>query len=352
MVDKGLVLFVERDHRAKFDHYSRSLSQDVTSALLEHLSDIGSTESLKTAYSRYAELRPFMQYLAHAAATLSPARAIESLEELLQGSLANAQANTANESRLLRHVARRYFAEISEKSAGYLRASDSTGLGSFSFDELFARIGSDEVLRSGPAQILAQRQAGFTRLIDAIKWLPELDLGIGLGAGNMSSEAVSLVVQRWIDGESIPSLADSFPGIEAEDKIRAASKYVHSKVSQVISWGAHAYVRGWSMQSGQTELIASSEGAMLGAYIQFGVKTPEAAVASLLGVPRQFAEAFGAEYRECQGELTPERTPEFKQFVENADVPAWRRVTERTSLAQHVDASDVRSVVRQMQGLL
>ncbi len=352
MVDKGLVLFVEGAHRAKYDYYAQTLSQDVTSALLEHLSEIGSIDSLKVAYLKHPELRPFLQYLAHAAATLSPARALESLEELLQGSLANAQARSADDSRLLRQVARRYFAEIREKPAGYLRASDSTGLGSFSFDELFAKIRGDDVLRAGPTQLLALRQVGITRLVEALKWLPELDLGIGLGSGDMSAEAVGHVVQRWVDGVSIPNLADSFPGSGAADKIRAASRYVHSKVSQVISWGAHAYTRGWSLQSGQGAETGSSEGAMLGAYIQFGVSTPEAAVASLLGVPRQFAEAFGTEYRERAGKLTPERAPEFKRFVENADVLAWRSVTERTPLAEHVDAADVRSVVRQMQGLI
>lgn len=351
LADRGLIVFASERHQGKLEYYARALSQTVSSALLDHLGDIGRAQSLKQAYERHHELRPFLQYLAHAAATMTSSRALASLEELLQGSLANAQAPDADASRALRAVARRYLEEIREKTLGYLKVSDSTGLGSFSFDELYAKIRADAVLLAGPGELLDRKQEGLTHLVEALKWLPELDLAIGLGEGQMSAAKVGKVVQGWLDGASIPALSAEFPGEEYADRVRNAAKYLHSKVSQVIAWGAHAYTRGWSMQ-GDEALEVRPQDAMLGAYIQFGVSTPEAAVASLLGVPRQFAEAFGAEYRERRGAITPERASEFKEFVEVADANDWRKVAARTPLAGAVDPADLRAVVRQMQGLI
>jgi hypothetical protein len=90
---------------------------------------------------------------------------------------------------------------------------------------------------------------------------------------------------------------------------------------------------------------------MLPSYIQYGVHSPEAAVASLLGVPRQLAEPVAAAFRTTHGELAPEKASTFKEFVEKADVAVWRAAVLDSRLAAHLDPSDVRMMWRQMQGL-
>jgi helicase len=109
-------------------------------------------------------------------------------------------------------------------------------------------------------------------------------------------------------------------------------------------------MRGWSARkSGELQSIPPAD-AMLGAYIQYGVKTPEAALASLLGIPRQFAESFASIYRDKNGALVPEKATHFKDFVENADSDVWRAVSLRSNLANDVDPSDLRKVWHQMHG--
>jgi succinate dehydrogenase flavin-adding protein (antitoxin of CptAB toxin-antitoxin module) len=71
----------------------------------------------------------------------------------------------------------------------------------------------------------------------------------------------------------------------------------------------------------------------------------------LLGIPRQFAEPVGAEYRERFGALTPDTTSRFREFVESSDSDVWRRIVERSELAGDVDPEDVRYVWRKMSGL-
>lgn len=349
LIDQGLVIFANPEHEPYLDNYSEDLDLKVRSALLGVFQDVDYTDSLKNQYREHEALRPFIQYLAHAAATEGPARAIATLEELLQASLANVQVETVDDARAMRDLARRYLIEISNKSVGFLKAADTTGLSSFSFDELYAKIGDDPVLRQGPGAVLDAGEKGLFHLIDVLRYLPELGLGIGFGSGPMNVQAVAKVVQGWMEGRTVAELAEAFPGEDINTKVRNAGKYVYGTVSQTISWGAHAYMRGLNMADSARQSSILPEEAMLGAYIQFGVKTPEAAVASLLGIPRELAEGFGSEYRAAHGTLTPDRAPFFRSFVEDANTERWESVVERVGLS--INPEDVRMVWRQMQGL-
>ena len=208
LADKGLVVFVNGEHREQWQHYAETLSEGIQSALLDVLGQIGTETPLKEAYRIYPQLRPFFQYLVHAVATLGPNGARDALDELLQMSLANVQATQAIQSRQLRTLAQTYLGQIAGKPTGYLKTADATGLGSFSFDELYARIGSDRLLGAGPGAVLRAGSDGIARLIDALQWLPELDLGIGMGPGAMDVDAVARVVQGWMDGAPVHTIAN------------------------------------------------------------------------------------------------------------------------------------------------
>lgn len=350
LVEKGLVVFANKEHDEQLSNYSEHLSSPIKSALLTIINQIDPNAPLKEQYRLFEEVRPFIQYLAHAAASTSPSTALRNLEELLEQSLMVLQATPA-ESRRLRSLATAYLEHISDNSS-LLKTADVTGLGSFSFEELYAKIMGDPVLTAGPKRVAEARETGLVHLIDALKWLPELDLAIGKGLGEMDVEAVAKVVQGWIDGRQIHELSDEFPGEDDASKVRKTGKYLNSTVSQTLSWGAHAYLRGWAMSHTKNSDISdlNPAEAMLPAYIQYGVNTPEATVACLLGVAREFAVGFGAEYRRQHGELEPRQASLFKSFVYEADDEVWARVVLRSKIA-NVDPSDARIVFRQMQGV-
>jgi hypothetical protein len=231
-----------------------------------------------------------------------------------------------------------------------LKVADQTGLATFSFDELYARLRHDQILISGPREVLRRGEAGFEKLIEALRWLPELNLALGFGPGEMDVRVVAQVVNDWISGRQVHQLAGVFPGGDEITKRRKAAQYLYGVVSQTISWGTHAYVRGW-LVSGRAPQQLPPEDRMLPAYIAYGVHTPEAAVASLLGVPRPFAEAIGQQYREHKGRLTPENAAAFQTYVEAADNATWEGVVERAGV-RGVQPADIRAVFRQMQGIL
>lgn len=154
----------------------------------------------------------------------------------------------------------------------------------------------------------------------------------------MDAAAVARVAQAWMSGAPVHALAREFPGEDSAEQVRRAGRYVYSTVSQTLSWGAHAYARSWGLRATR-ELPAPER--MLPAYLQFGVSTPEAAVASLLGVPRPLAEAVGQVWREERGVLTPENAGELRRMVEGADEATWGRVLKRSPWADTLDASDL-----------
>jgi superfamily II DNA/RNA helicase len=350
LVDQGLVIFANQEHRPKWEKYAAHLSEPITSALLSVLASAMTQSSLKEAYRLFPQLRPFIQYLAHAAATLTPRGAIASLEEILEASFANATAADRSQRRALRDLAQRYLEQIAGKPAGYLKVSDTTGFSSFSFDEIFAKIPSDAVLSSGPGEVLRGGATTLAHLVKVLAWLPELNLALGLGSGNIDSDAVARVVAAWIEGKTVSEIASEFAG-EGADRVRRAGAYVFSTVSQTIAWGAHAYIRGWSLHNAGKVTAADPIGMMLPAYIQHGVHTPEAAVASLIGVPRLVAEPMATRFRQTEGALTPESAHHFKEFVEMANDAIWSEVVSQSKLAGRIGGRDVRSVWRKMRGL-
>lgn len=348
MVEQGLVVFADERHRQHLERYAADLRNVLSSALLAILPKLRTEVPLKEQYRDLPALRPFIQYLAHAAATSTPARAIANLEELIQQSLANQQVTTTAESQKLRNIARAYLQQLTVQQSGMVKAADQTGLATFNFNELYAKLRSDPVLRTGPREVMRQGEEGLHRLIEALQWIPELNLAIGFGAGNMNARAVAKVVQGWIEGQEVHELAPLFPGNDIATQRRNAARYVYGTVSQNISWGTHAYLRGWLMTGVPAD--QPPEDKMLPAYMQYGVHSPEAAIASLLGIPRPFAEAMGTLYRQGNGPLTPETTTRFKSYVESADERAWGSVIERSGVVG-VNAADIRVVLRQMQGL-
>jgi hypothetical protein len=273
MADKGLVVFVNQDHRSQWEGYADALSDDIRSALLDVLAKASEATTLKDAYR------------------------------------------------------------------------------TFSFDSLYAAIRHDALLQQGPGAVLANKADGIEHLIEALRWLPELNLGIGKGAGEMDTAAVARVVQGWMDGTSVQDLAIEFPGKGPDDRVRQAGVYVHSTIAMTVAWGAHAYLRGLGLSNSAVMDASTDEQQMLPAYIQYGVRTPEAAVAGLLGVPRQLAEAVGADYRDQHGRLDPKDAGRLKDHVERSDRADWSRILGRSTLAGRIDPGDVRLVWRQMQGL-
>jgi helicase len=91
LAEKGLVVFANPAHQKHLDRYSQELRNSLRSAMLMVLDALDPEGDLKQQYRDIKTIRPFIQYLAHAAATSSATEAIRNLEALLEQSLVNQQ---------------------------------------------------------------------------------------------------------------------------------------------------------------------------------------------------------------------------------------------------------------------
>jgi hypothetical protein len=344
--ERGIIVFANSNHRSHWERYTRYLSDTIESSMTEAVGRIRDEYSVKWIYKTNESLRPFIQYIGHSVARLGANATASDLERLVTASFAG---KTDHVGAALIRLARRYLAEVAGKGQSYMKVADQTGLASFSFDELYASILGDPVLSTGDIGALRE-PVGLKHLIDALAKLPELSLALDQGHGHIDTEAVANVVHKWINGATISVISEEFRGEDEADRVRAAGKYVFGQVSQTVSWGAHAYLRGRDMFSGETQQL-SDESRMLPAYIQYGVNTPASVLASILGVPRQLASRIAALYDERHGTLALTDGQKFKGFLEAGTVEMWKEAVDGTGLASLVSAEDLRMVWRNSQGL-
>jgi len=345
--ERGLIVFANTSHRNIWEHYTNNLSERIDSALDAVIEEINSADSLKWIYRKHEAIRPFLQYLSHASAIYGVRSTFGDLERLVEASLSGKSKKSKD---FLFALAKRYLGEIAEKNQNYLKVADKTGLGSYSFDELFYHIKNDSILMEGDPTIIRSPE-GLRHLVDALSKLPELSLALERGAGQIDTGLVAKIVHGWISGASISDLSSSFVGKTPADQIRAAGTYVFSKVSQTVSWGAHAYLKGRVVARGDSEESAGEE-LMLPAYIQYGVSKPEAVVASILGVPRALAMGVAEVYEDQNGRLSSTESVKFRMALEKSDEAFWDKSVSRSALHGKVSGSDLRAVWREGQGFL
>lgn len=344
--EKGVVVFANSEHRDHWESYTRYLSDKIVSAMAEAVAKVRDSDSVKWTYRVNEAMRPFIQYIGHSVARQGASATSGDLERLVTASFAGRSQEVR--AALLR-LARRYIADVVGKPTSYMKVADQTGLASYSFDELYANISADEVLAKGGADEL-KNPDGIKHLIDVLARLPELSLALEQGHGTIDTISVSKVVHQWMNGARVKEIARSFPGDSEAEKVREAGKYVFGKVSQTVSWGAHAFLRGRAMLAGGDASL-TDEHRMLPAYIQYGVNDPVSVLASIMGVPRQVAPQISALYGERHGALRPEDGEKFRTFLQTSPMELWRDAMAGTSLGDRVSAEDLRTVWRDAQGL-
>jgi len=345
--DKGIVLFANPDHEQHWERYCSELSKPLNSALIKAIREIQQGGDLKTLYRKNAAIRPFIQYILHACAENGVGATRSQLAQLLEASLFNAQLSSVAEARKARSLANAYVDLLDGRSPGYLKITDSTGLGSFSFDELRAKVGDDQLLSAGPSAVYGSGAEGMTRLVKALQWLPELNLSMEISDGTLNVDAIGEMAWRWIEGESIEALSHDYPEGTADERVRKTGSYVYRKLSQMLAWGSHAYLKTLSLAADQKGNI---EDAMLPAYLQYGVNKPEAVIASIFGIPRAVSNAIGTVYQAQNGLLKPEDAGEFRKLLESDSHDFWVKVNSESGLETSLKTDELIALVRDIQG--
>ncbi len=118
--------------------------------------------------------------MAHTVVILGYSHAVDKFEAVLQAGLAFSIAGSRERTAPFRAFARHYLERLHDQQAGMLEMADQSGLGSFSFNNLYAHVRGGRLLEAGPGAVLRSGVDGLTRLVDALKVLPEMDLAVAV----------------------------------------------------------------------------------------------------------------------------------------------------------------------------
>lgn len=350
--DKGLILFANDGHKDKWEKYTKALHEPIISALNILASKIDNENfDLKKLYNEHPELRPFFQYFSHSMALLGPQKVKDLTVELVNSSLMYKQIDSISMVKKVRNISERYVDLLSKKNQGYLKLADATGLGTFSFDEIVAKVKNSSILSAGPSSVKAAGKEGLVALIEAFRWVPEFNLSLdNENKGQLNVEVIAEITSGWINGKTIHELANLHPSKKKDihQKANDVGKYVYSKISQTMAWGAQAYNQAYLLNAETSDKVEPNDN--LPSFLQFGVDTSEAALASVLGVPRVLAPSVSKAFNSQYGKLTVDNVSEFKGYVENYDTKKWESIKMHSRLGNKLTTNELITVLKKLQG--
>lgn len=325
----GMVVFPARgpEDLAEVRGYLREEADNITSALMEALARLADAqENFDLSFvSRNPTISVFLQYLTHSLRVAGHEVAGNEVEDILRSSFGYSQARSTSPqlAEKLVRVARRYLETLHGRERGYLALADGTGFSLSSSDMLYAIQRQDHPEFRDPSfwskdALFSSDLSHLTSVVSVLGNVPELELG-SQDAGPFNPHRVAGIVQDWVNGRSISSIAERWFQHESDPKIRvrAASHYLHSRLVGQLPWGIGAIQRMAGIQQEQ------GDAASVPSFVFFGVSSREAAQLRMVGVPRIAADGLATLQRAEQRAFAT--FEELRGWVASVSPTEWQR---------------------------
>jgi len=350
----GLVVFpiTTGAQEAAVREFLRARAAEVASALIDTLSDaLAAADRFDLGFVRtHKTFAVFLQYLTHALRVGGAEIAGAQLQDLLRSSLVYFQLESQDRRAAdeLVRATTRYLQSIAGVDRGWLALADGTGFSLPSVGHLYAlqrerdlhldrpSAWSDAALFTGDSPQLAD-------IIDVIGQIPELSLGHS-DAGGFNATIVAGVVSDWVNGLTVSDIADrrfSHLDLDDDERRRMTSHYLHSTLVGQVPWGMGALQRLTLRESEDL-----SEVGHIPSLIFYGVRSREAAMLRMAGVPRIAAEGLADRWRVT--EQVADSFPDLRHWVRDLPSEAW---DESVQDREAVSGADCRAVWSALAGV-
>lgn len=324
----GSIIFVANTKKQieTYKEYLQEEAKDVVSAVFEALKKISITQetlNLKAIVDDYPALNQFIQYLLHAIIIGGYSEVSSGIEDVLKSSLAYNQIRDldAEQAEKLLRIAREYIGFTSKvgSNESYLNLIDGTGFSSYTVSMLFNnRIEDIDAWKY--TSLFSKDNINLINFLGIIKNIPEIRIGEEVPI-KLNLVRISGIIKDWVNGATIPEIAKDYFEFETKDKVLSASRYLHTKVSNDISWGLNALQK--------VSLFGKSvdwqEYGYASALIYFGVNNKYAATLRMLGVPRACAESLSEELKEYQKKSGEKQLgfQDIRNWLDSIDDQKW-----------------------------
>lgn len=350
----GLVVFPVTTGKQEADarEFLRASSAQVASALIETLTDaVTDAERFDLGFVRnHKTFAVFLQYLTHALRVGGAEVAGEQLQDLLRSSLVYFQLESSDRRAAddLVRATTRYLESIAGIDRGWLALADGTGFSLPSVGFLSALQSERDLHLEQTAAwtdgtLFGADPQPLTDIIDVIGQIPELSLGHS-DAGGFNPAIVAGVVSDWVSGLTVSEIANRRFGhldLDDDDRLRMTSHYLHSRLVGQVPWGVGALQRVTLREEGALEQVGH-----IPSLIFYGVRSREAALMRMAGVPRIAAEGLADRWRDAEPDTAT--FPDLRGWVDQLPIQAW---DEAVADREAVSGGDARAVWAALVGV-
>lgn len=152
------------------------------------------------------------------------------------------------------------------------------------------------------------------------------------------------MVSDWVAGSTVSEIAARRFGhlqLSDDDRLRMTSHYLHSKLVGQVPWGMGALQRVTLREEDALAQVGH-----IPSLIFYGVRSREAALLRMAGVPRIAAEGLAHRWRDAEQATTT--FPDLRRWVDTLPIEAWNEaVADRDALS----GSDARTVWTALAGV-
>lgn len=326
------------DKAAILRNFINNQTRDLNSALVQlaieaddALDDLG-----KIVYSN-PEWSSFLQYLAHTYRQMGePDSYFEEIEQVLRGTLGFEKLRSNNSriaQRLLGGI--EAYSKYLQKPNQPLKLVDSTGFSLQSIKTMLTHKGGINENSWDENTLFTSGSNTLQQMMGVLLRVPELrdNLKKVTGENAPDGDKLALIIKDWVNGESLPTIADRYFKGANDDQITALTKCgqnLFGKLAQTTSWGLGALIAITASNLPEEERKQLSN---LPSRVYYGVNSDAAITLRLLGVPRSAALPL-AEYF---GETIKEPLPKLRTRLAQLQPQDWRKALGDSGLVyQHV----------------
>ena len=291
----------------KAEELAKELSKKLDKELLEDLEMI---------VYYLPEWSSFLQYLTHTYRQMGqPQDFIDQIEQILRGTLGfeTLRHNNPNQAnRLLNGI--RTYTDYFQQSGQPLKLVDSTGFSLQSIKTALNAVRQEGIKENAwnTETLFHNNSNDLQKMMGVLLKVPELreNLQAVMGGNNPNGEKLALIIKDWVNGESIPAIAQKY----FKGEITDCGKNLFGKLTQTASWGLGALL---SMTAG--ELTEDSPLRNLPSRAYYGVNDDHAIVLRLLGVPRMAATPLA----KAMGEISKQPLSQVRDRLKRMDEASW-----------------------------
>jgi len=287
----------------------------------------GDISQLGRIVNRDPEWSSFLQYIIHSYRQMEqPEDYANEIEQVLRGTLGFEKLRKESSvlaNQLLEGV-RNYSHEL-ERPSQPLKLVDSTGFSLESIKSILRDIDEQGIRSSSIVQdsIFNAGNSTLQNMIGVLLNVPELRKNFNEITSNehLDQITISLIIKEWVNGTSIPDIANQFfkgEKIDSTTAITHCGTILYGKLTHTAAWGLGAIfsIIGSDLSDEQREVLNNFP-----SQVYYGVNTESAITLRLLGVPRSAAISLANN----MGESLNSPINIVRSQLKNMDEDVWKR---------------------------